>query len=350
MLAKMMTTHKCTILMLLPALWLAVAAVSPAAERMYKWIDADGNVQYSNRLPPEAAQHERREINDSGRIVKIYNAPQTPEEKAEVIRLAELDALRLEREQKRATHDRSLLATYSSKEDMINAQKDKIAMIESLIELTHSRITSMQGRLQALTEEAASYERSGKSLPFTLQHQIKNLRDQIEHNTQFAADKESEIILTRKQFELDIARYEELTTEQSTPAQEKKSALEIALGNPGVKLNREDRTLLATFSSETDLIFARNEELEKLDEEIKEAFTAVDILQKKLAELTDNADEYESAGETLPALLVSQMKVVMSEVEQGEALLHAKREAKQQAEARYSSSIERFRTLTASNQ
>jgi DNA repair exonuclease SbcCD ATPase subunit len=335
--------------MLLPALWMAVTAACHSAERMYKWVDADGNVQYSNRMPPEAAQHERKEIDDSGRIVKVYNAPQTPEEKAETRRLAELDELRVEREKKRAIHDRSLLATYSSKEDMIIAQQDKITMIESLIELTHSRIKSMQERLQTLTEEAASYERSGKLLPFTLQHQIKNLRDQTEHNTQFAADKESEINLTRKQFELDIARYEELTTEQSTLAQEQKSALEIALGNPNLELNRDDRTLLATFSTETDLIFARNEELEKLDEEIKEAFSAVDALQKKLAELTDNADEYESTSETLPELLVNQMKTVMAEVEKGEALLHAKRDAKQQAETRYSNSIERFRHLTASS-
>ncbi len=342
-------TRKCTTLMLLPALWLAVAAACHAAERMYKWVDADGNVQYSNRMPPEAAQHERREINDSGRIVKVYNAPQTPEEKVEARRLAELDVLRLEREKKRAIHDRSLLATYSSKEDMISAQQDKITMIESLIELTHSRVKSMQVRLLTLTEEAASYERSGKSLPFTLQHQIKNLRDQIEHNTRFAADKESEIILTRKQSELDIARYEELTTEQSTMAQEQKSALEIALGNPKLELNREDRTLLATFSTETDLIFARNEELDKLDAEIKEAFSAVDTLQKKLTELTDNANEYESTGETLPELLVGQMKVVMDEIEQGEALLQARRDAKQQSEKRYGDSIERFRHLTASN-
>ena len=38
-------------------------------------------------------------------------------------------------------------------------------MVESLIQLTHSRIESMQDRLEALTEDAAGYERSGKQLP-----------------------------------------------------------------------------------------------------------------------------------------------------------------------------------------
>lgn len=344
----MKLTSKCTTLMLLPALWLTFAPACHA-ERMYKWVDSDGYVQYSNRMPPEAAQHERKEINEAGRIVRVYSAPQTPEEKAEAKRLAELEELRLERERKRAVHDRSLLATYSSKEDMIDAQHGKITMIESLIQLTHSRIESMQDRLLTLTEEAASYERSGKPLPFALQHQLRNLRDQVENNTQFAADKEQEISHIRKQFAQDIARYEELTSGPEPSARQHKSALEIALHNTKVELTREDRTLLATFSSETDLMFARNEELQKIDEEIKQAFSRVDALQKKLAELTDNADEYEAAGETMPDALVGQMKIVMTEIEQGEALLHSKRAEKQQAESHYNTSIKRFRYLTASN-
>lgn len=330
-------------------LWLAAATSVYAAEKMYKWIDADGNVQYSNRMPPESAQHTREELSEAGRVVKIYNAPQTPEEKAEAKRLAELEALRLEREKKRSIHDRSLLATYSSKEDMIAAQHDKISMIESLIQLTHSRITSMQQRLQKLTEEAAGFERSGKELPFTLQQQIRNLRDQIAHNTEFASDKETEIKQISKQFTLDIARFEELTTGMPDDGKKKKSALEIALSNPKVQLTREDRTLLATYSSDTDLMFARNEELEKLDEEIRVAFEHVDELQKKLAVLTDNADEYTATREPLPDALAGQMKVLMTDIRQGEDALKAKRDDKAQAEERYNASIERFRYLTASS-
>ena len=345
----MKLTPKHTTLMLLPALWLTVSPTCHA-ERMYKWVDADGQVQYSNRMPPEAVQLERKEINDSGRVVKVYSAPQTAEERAEAARIAELEAVRLEHARKRAIHDRSLLASYSSKEDMIEAQQSKITLIESLIQLTHSRINSMQERLLTLTEEAASYERSGKPLPLAVQQQIKNLHYQIEHNTEFAADKEQEINQTRKQFEQDIARYAELTSGQGTSTKPQKSALEVALSNPKVELTREDRTLLATFSSETDLMFARNEELEKLDEEIKQAFSRVDVLQKKFAELSDNANEYQASGAVLPEALIGQMKNIMTGIDEAEALLQAKRAEKQQAETRYDTNIERFRHLTASNQ
>ena len=74
----------CTIrcLLAIPALLLAGSAL---AERAYKWVDADGNIQYSNRLPPEAALTERKEINEQGRVVKVYKAPPTAEEKADLV-------------------------------------------------------------------------------------------------------------------------------------------------------------------------------------------------------------------------------------------------------------------------
>jgi len=72
----MMINPTLRVLLLLPA---AIAAGDAHAERTYKWIDADGNVNYSNRLPPESAQHERKEMNKQGRVLRVYSAPLTEE-------------------------------------------------------------------------------------------------------------------------------------------------------------------------------------------------------------------------------------------------------------------------------
>ena len=341
-------TRKTRYLLLLPALCLATST-SIAAEHLYKWVDADGNVQYTSQLPPEASQTERKEINEQGRVLKVYSAPKSEEEKVEAKRLAELEAKKQERARKRAIHDRSLLSTYSNKEDMLNAQQGKISMVESLLQLTQSRVKSMQDRLVVLTEEAASYERSGKELPAPLQQQIQNLRDQIAQNTQFAKDKEAEIAVIKQQFEEDIARYEELTTGQAGEKKPRKSAQEAALNNPALELDHNDRTLLSEFSSEEDLLFARNEELEALDNEIGKAFEMVDKLQKQLAELSDNANQFEARGESPPQALVSKMKGVQMDINQGDALLREKRKRKEIVEQRYNKDLERYRQLTASN-
>lgn len=335
-----------TNLLWISILWLALAATGQAAERMYKWVDANGQVQYSNRMPPEAARREREELSQSGRVIKVYNAPLTPEQKAEARQLAELEKIRKERERKRVVHDRSLLASYTSKQDMISAQQNKINMVDALIQLTHSRINAMQERMHKLTEEAAGYERSGKHLPFSLKQQLRNLRDQIEHNTQFAADKETEIKEIRKQFELDIARYEELTASQAHDSKPHRTPLEIATSNPDLQLTHEDRALLTMYSSENDLKFARNDDLEKLDADIKQAFTRVDVLQKNLSEMTEDANGYEADGKPVPESLVNRMKETTQEISRKESELQDRRKEKQQAEARYKTAIERFRYLT----
>jgi len=336
----------CCLLLIIPALCLGTAG--HAGERLYKWVDADGNVQYSSRLPPEAAQREREVINDQGRVIKVYSAPKTEEEKAEARRIAGLEAKRKERARKRAIHDRSLLATYSSIEDMRNAQEGKITMVESLVQLTHSRIKSMQEHLVTLTDEAASYERSGKPLPFTLKQQIQNLRDQISHNKQFASDKESEVVEIKAQFDRDIKRYEELTSDEPQHASNR-SALEIAMANPDLELDRSDRTLLTAYSSEEDLQFARNEELAGLDKEIRTAFDDLETLQRQLSKLSEAAAEYEASGKAPPETLINQMKDAIASVEQGEKVLQTRRQQKQDIERRYAADIERYRVLTASN-
>jgi hypothetical protein len=338
-----------------PTLWLMLllpaSIVSTAAhgERTYKWVDADGNVTYSNRMPPESIKRERQELNNQGRVVRVYSAPLTAEEKAEARRMAELAAEKKERARKRAIHDRSLLATYRNVADMEKAREDRISTIEALIHLTSSRVKSMQERLLLLSEEAAQYERSGKQLPFRLHSQITNLRDQIEHNRQFAKDKKIETGEIRRQFDADIARFRELTNDEPDSPRSGPSPLELAAKNPNIKLDRHDRTLLSTFSSVEDMLFARNEEIENIDLSIRQAYDRIDTMQARLAELSNNADEYEAGGELLPDNLLREMKQVMQEISDSESHLQDKRSLKQKVLDRFEQDIQRFRVLTASN-
>jgi hypothetical protein len=149
----------------------------------------------------------------------------------------------------------------------------KISAIESLIKVTNSRISSMQSRLLELTEEAAGYERSGKQLPASLLSRISNLRKQIERNKEFAEDKKREIEDIRLQFKSDVRRYIELTSEKPAAVAGTKqlSVLEMAMKNPDLKLDRHDRTLLATYATEEDLIFARDQEIKHINESIRKA-------------------------------------------------------------------------------
>jgi len=325
---------------------------SAFAERMYKWVDENGQVHYSNQLPPEASQRKREVINDQGRTLKVYRAPLTPEEKAEEERLAELEARKKELAEKRANHDRSLLATYSSKEDMYPVRDAKISAIESLIKVTNSRISSMQSRLLELTEEAAGYERSGKQPPASLLSRISNLRKQIERNKDFAEDKKREIEDIRLQFESDVRRYVELTSKKPDEAAGTRqlSALEVAMKNPDLKLNRHDRTLLATYSSVDDLAFARDQEIKSINTSISDSSNLLDSMQTQLSELSDNASEYQGRNEIPPDALLNKMRELIKEIDSTQTLLDKKRKEKQVVVDKFTNDINRYRKLIASSQ
>jgi hypothetical protein len=333
---------------LLPALLVATAAV---AERTFKWTDSEGQVHYGNRVPPEYAQMERRVINEQGRTVKVYEAAKTPDERAAAEKAAELEARKKALDEEQATHDRSLLATYASEQDMQLAREGKVASIEALLQLTNSRIESMKQRLHGLTEEAATYERSGKQLPHTVESQINNLRSQITRNEAFVKEKEQELGDINKQFDADINRFIELTAEQENPetSAQRIANLEAAKSNPNIDLTRHDRTLLTTYNGEEDLVLARDRKLGSINELISLTSERIESMQVHFAELSDNADEYESRGQKLPEVLLGQMKNVLEGIAQSEELLALKQQEKANIEQQYSEDIKRYRQLTASN-
>jgi hypothetical protein len=182
------------------------------AERIYKWVDETGEIQYGDRVPPQYATTERSVINDQGRTVKVYEAPKSPEEKAEAQAFLKQQAEEKKVVEQQAVRDHSLLSTYSSEEDMLLARDSKVSSVETLIQLTNSRLDSMQKRLNELTSEAAEFERSGKKLPGGLVNQMKSIREQILQNEAFVKTKENEKEQIASKFDEDIKRYRELTS------------------------------------------------------------------------------------------------------------------------------------------
>lgn len=340
--------NKIRLLILLPAI---LISANTMAERTFKWVDNEGQVHYGNRVPPEYARAERRVINEQGRTIQVYEAAKTPEERAAARAAAEKEAKRKALEEKQAIHDRSLLATYATEKDMQLARDGKIASVDALLQLTNSRIESMKVRLLDLTEEAATYERSGKRLPHSLEGQIKNLRAQIARNEEFVKEKELELSDIKNQFDTDINRFIELTAERENTesSSQRIASLEAARNNPDIELTRHDRTLLTTYTGEDDLVLAHDQKLDAINELIKLTRERIESMQVHLSELSDNADEYESRGQKMPEVLLGQMKNVMQGIAQSEELLALKLQEKAELEEQHSADIKRYRQLTASN-
>ena len=53
---------------------------SAIAGKLYKWIDENGEVSCSDKVPPKESRREREELNEKGRTIAVKDAAKTPEQ------------------------------------------------------------------------------------------------------------------------------------------------------------------------------------------------------------------------------------------------------------------------------
>ncbi len=202
------TAWKSTLLMLLG---LGITLSAPIAEaRMYKWQDENGKWHYGDKIPPEYADKERKVLNKQGVQVDTLERAKTDEELAEEQRLAEEKRLEEARVAEQKAHDRMLLATFTSEDDMVMTRDGKITAIDSNIRVTNGRIENIEESLSQYTREAANLERAGKPVPDSLHEKILTSRAQIQRYLDYIASKRLEQEQIRAKFESDIKRFREL--------------------------------------------------------------------------------------------------------------------------------------------
>jgi hypothetical protein len=189
---------------------LLLAATAANAERTFKWVDAQGNTHYGDRVPLQAAAQQRQEINEQGRTLKTYAEPGSQEAIAEQRRLAALEYEQKQHSDEQSHRDSELLSRYASETDILIARDSELDAIEEFVRMTNIRIESLQKRLAELTGEAANYEGRGKPVPEFVQHQTTLIQEQINQNKDIISSKQAEIESVSKRYAADIAHYQSL--------------------------------------------------------------------------------------------------------------------------------------------
>lgn len=181
------------------------------AKKMYRWVDENGRVFFSDLVPPDQVQHKRETMNEKSRVLDVVEKAKTPEELAQQKRL---DALRKEQEKiiaKQAAADKVLLSTYRNVEDMQKALENKLALMDGEKKTIDGNRQSLEQQLLQQQQQAANLERNAQKVPEKLLSEIASTRQQIEQNIQEMARHQSARQSAEKEFRADIARFEFLT-------------------------------------------------------------------------------------------------------------------------------------------
>jgi hypothetical protein len=187
-------------------------ALGYAQAKLYRWVDKDGVVRYTDTIPPEYADRDRDLLNQQGVVIGFEEGEITAEERAEQERLAAVAAAEQAARDAAARRDRMLLDTYLSVEDIEDLRDRRLELIDSQIKVTEFYLSNLRRRLDSLQRESARFaplnEREDASpLPPDLALDISRTQTSISLYEQTLSQSRKEQLEMHGSFAADIERF-----------------------------------------------------------------------------------------------------------------------------------------------
>jgi hypothetical protein len=189
-----------------------------SAAKLYKWVDENGEVRYSDRMPANQFKRKHQTLNAQGMVIATKEAARTEEEiKAGKEAAKELQAKQeVERQNKEAQGrvDRVLLLTFSSEKEMSRVKNDRIEVLDSVIRLIYKSIATTEERLNRFENVAQQqYISKDKEVPGGLAQNIEESARKLKNRETQLSLKLSEKYKIEAQYEIDIARFKLLNSQ-----------------------------------------------------------------------------------------------------------------------------------------
>lgn len=163
-------------------------------KKLYRWVDKDGKVQFSDALPPEAVDQARTEINpESGRTTESIERALTEEERiAKQKADAEKAQVEKDAEHARMTEE-AMIASFQTEEDLRRAFQVRIELMQQTLEAIEAGIGSQRSSLSALLTQAAEAELAGTAVGSKQRTAITGLHTEMVKQQQMLVLKQVEL-------------------------------------------------------------------------------------------------------------------------------------------------------------
>ena len=169
------------------ALVLSLLSAPALAQKLYRWVDAEGKVHYTDTLP-------------TGRFQRAEERAAKAAEEAEAERLAAIKA-----EQDKM--DAVLMGSYATEEDLERAYRERFDLLDQSLEAARVGIRSQEKSLEDQLDHAASLERAGRPVPATVQSTIAAARKQVEDQREYLSKRETERKDLQTEYDTVLQRY-----------------------------------------------------------------------------------------------------------------------------------------------
>lgn len=188
----------------------------PTVASTYRWVDEDGQVHYSDRLPPQEVNRAYSVINKGGVTVDSVEQAKTKEQLEEENRRQQQREEQDRIAHERATHDHILLDTYTKVSDLEDTRDRYVSTLDGQVKVSEHKLENLNRNLERLSKSAAGLERDGKPVPQEMNKDIAALKTQIEAENSFIRTQRAQQQEVKDKFAADILRFKELKGEQQS--------------------------------------------------------------------------------------------------------------------------------------
>jgi len=142
-----------------------------------------------------------------------------------------------------------------------------------------------------------------------------------------------------------IDKKERALTDEEIAERERQAAMEAERQRALEEQRRQDKILLQTFSSEEDIITARDDKLSAMDAQIKLTESRIDKLRVDLDKLKEQAAAKERAGNELPAELLEDIESLRRQIQSNEEFIAEIRADQERIRKNADADLKRFHEL-----
>jgi hypothetical protein len=189
----------------------ALILLSPTVRATtYKWVDDQGKVHYTDKIPPEAVNKGSIELNKEGVPIKKNDAALTPEQRrareAEEERSRQAAKIRDEIQRK----DRALLQTYTTESEIELSKRRALGTIEGQIQSAQAYMATLNKRKEEIQTRVAALGNNPQ--PPSLEREIANVNEELAKQADLIAAKRREIVVVSARYDADKQRWRDLRT------------------------------------------------------------------------------------------------------------------------------------------
>jgi Domain of unknown function (DUF4124) len=198
------------------AAWLALGALPAAAAGVYKWIDDQGIVHYSDQMPADAVNKGGVMIDKQGRQIKKIDPTLTPAQAKAKETEDERQRLMAKAQEEKSRRDTALMHSYTSEEEIDFARTRALLAIESQLKSAETYTADLTKRQQELRKDKLAY--GTKPVPATLDTELTGLDEELARQEKVLAQRRAEITAINAKYESDKLRWREIRADQGKPA------------------------------------------------------------------------------------------------------------------------------------